>query len=483
LAFAAAAWALILGLLITDLHLVGAQYDYMLDLAFAGVVGLLLYYVVSRDLLKRAAAQQAAINEAWRAANEVLETRVAERTTGLENANKALQAEIIEHARAEQELTSLLELSRQLSSTFDQRCLLGLILEHVERMIGYSSATIWRYEGGALTLLDQRGILPQERTLQDCVATGLFPSEEAAIVERRPVIVNEVEGDSDSTRACIEGGNQRLLGTRLRSRSGMGVPLIVEGHVIGLLCLDHELPDYFTPQHARLVMIIANQAAVAVQNAISYEAAQRAAVVNERARLARDLHDSIIQAVYGMMWSIRTAHTVLPSDTARAAKLLERALATTRACLNDLRALIFELRPELLEQYGLAGLLARHAETVQATGLIDFITEIADEPELPLRSKEALYRIAQEAMQNAVKHSQASQVKVRLCQDPDVVSLEVRDDGIGFDPNSTSPGQFGLISMRERAAQVGGQCEITSSLGRGTRIYIRVPIQPVRAAA
>ena len=376
-----------------------------------------------------------------------------------------------------------MELSCHVASTLDLRPVLGLILEYVERMIGYTSASIWKYDGNQLVLLDHRGTLPQEQGPQDAIARPELPGDREAIQYRQPVIIGDLLGDREPARAYREAIGQRLLGPSVCSRSWMGVPLIIEDRGIGMLHLDHQLPDYFTPHHAQLAMIIANQAAVAIQNAARYEDAQRVAVLNERARLARDLHDSIIQAVYGMMWNMRSAHEIVLSDANRADKLVVQALNTARTCLLDLRSLIFELRPELLEQYGLAGLLARHIESVQTGFPVDISLEIDGEPELPLRAKETLYRIAQEALQNAVKHSQAQQVRLRLQQVLNEIFLEVQDDGVGFDPNTPSAGQFGLLSMRERAAQLGGKLEIISSRGRGTQVQILIPVQPVRPAA
>ncbi len=480
---AAVAWALVFHRLETHPVFRAENYDYILDLGFAIVTASLLYVVVSRELLARAVAQQAAVAEVWHAARKNLETRVAERTDELERANAQLQAEIGERTRAEQELTRLLDLSCQVASTLDLRQLLTLILEHVERTIGYTSASIWRYDGETRVAIAYQGKIPSNLVLEDATATSELPGEKMVVDEQCPVIIPDLLDESEQARAYRELASQRLLGANPFSRSWMGVPLVIEGRTTGMMRLDHDIPDYFTPHHARLMTIIANLAAVAIQNAMAYEEAQRAAVVNERARLARDLHDSIIQAVYAITWNMRTAHQVLPTNADRAGKLMEQALDTARTCLLDLRSLVFELRPELLEQYGLTGLLARHVESVQGRGPLDFNLEIGGEPELPLGSKEALYRIAQEALQNAVKHSGAQQVTLRLQQDLTQVFLEVKDDGVGFDPMIPSPGQLGLLSMRERAAKLGGKLEIVSGYGHGTQVQIQVPLPRARAAA
>src|SRR5947209_14820577 len=135
-----------------------------------------------------------------------------------------------------------------------------------------------------------------------------------------------------------------------------------------------------------------------------------------------------------------------------------------------MRALIFELPPESLEREGLVSALARQAAALQARHRIGVSTELCDEPDLPLRAKQELYRIAQEAMQNTMKHARASEVVLSLEQTGDGITMKVRDDGVGFITSASFPGHLGLHSMRERAANLGGTYEIESTPGAGTRI-------------
>jgi len=140
-----------------------------------------------------------------------------------------------------------------------------------------------------------------------------------------------------------------------------------------------------------------------------------------------------------------------------------------------MRALIFELRPESLEQEGLVSALTKQAAALQARNAIAVATAFCDEPDLPLPVKEDLYRIAQEAMHNTVKHAHANHVDLRLDQTPDEVLLEIRDNGVGLDTSGSFPGHLGLHSMRERVANLGGTFQIESEPGAGTRICVRVP--------
>ncbi len=140
-----------------------------------------------------------------------------------------------------------------------------------------------------------------------------------------------------------------------------------------------------------------------------------------------------------------------------------------------MRALIFELRPEALQSEGLISALQKRAAAIQARHGIHVRTDLCQEPDIPPESKEALYRVAQEAMHNAVKHSGATSVDLSVKTVPEGVSLEIRDDGVGFDPSGAFPGHLGLKSMRERAERRGGTLVIESAPGKGARIRARIP--------
>jgi len=141
-----------------------------------------------------------------------------------------------------------------------------------------------------------------------------------------------------------------------------------------------------------------------------------------------------------------------------------------------MRALIFELRPESLEKEGLVSALIKQAAALQARHELVVSTELCDEPDLSLRVKQELYRVAQEAMHNIVKHAHARHVDLRLDQTPGEVILEVRDDGAGFDTTVSFPGHLGLHSMRERITNLGRTFEIESTAGAGTRICVRISL-------
>jgi signal transduction histidine kinase len=150
-------------------------------------------------------------------------------------------------------------------------------------------------------------------------------------------------------------------------------------------------------------------------------------------------------------------------------------LSLAEAALAEMRALIFELRPESLETEGLVSALNKQAAATQARHELVVVTQLCDEPTLSLHVKQELYRVAQEAMHNIVKHAHASRVVLRLARTDGEVVLEVQDDGVGFDTSASFPGHLGLHSMRERVANLGGAFEIDSEQGKGTYIRVCIP--------
>jgi signal transduction histidine kinase len=143
--------------------------------------------------------------------------------------------------------------------------------------------------------------------------------------------------------------------------------------------------------------------------------------------------------------------------------------------LSEMRALIFDLRPEALEAEGLVKALTKRAAAVQARFELQVITDVCCEPDVPLATKEEVYRIAQEMLHNAVRHAFASRLELKLACDEQGLQLALADNGVGFDPSQTFSGHLGLHSMRERARFLGGSLDIDSAPGQGTRVQLRLP--------
>jgi signal transduction histidine kinase len=221
---------------------------------------------------------------------------------------------------------------------------------------------------------------------------------------------------------------------------------------------------------ARLASEIAEQRA---------EQASAQAALSERARLARELHDSVSQALFAAAMHARSAEKQLTRSSADDPKLatdLEALRELTSAAQAEMRALIFEMRPESLATEGLVSALARHGAAVQARiGLPVTVTGPRERLRIGAAAEEHLYRIALEALNNAVKHAHATTISISVVDLGDVVELVVSDDGTGFDTTCESPGHLGLQTMRERAADAGGSLEVSVRVGVGTAVRCAVP--------
>lgn len=201
------------------------------------------------------------------------------------------------------------------------------------------------------------------------------------------------------------------------------------------------------------------------------------AASQERAHLARELHDSVTQALFSMGLTLRSLELLLDSDVAAARAKVAQLRELQKDALAEMRTLIFELRPASLETDGLVQALRTHATAVQRRTALALVVDAEPIPRLPLPVEEALYRIGQEAIHNIVKHANASHAAVRLARDGDLVRLTVTDDGVGFAPGDVPRGHLGLLGMRQRLDLIGGELRVESAAGRGTRIEASVPVR------
>jgi PAS domain S-box-containing protein len=254
-------------------------------------------------------------------------------------------------------------------------------------------------------------------------------------------------------------------------------PIVYGGSALGVLLLGYPLGVDPDDEERAFVEAVADQTGLVIQNSRLYQKASAAAALEERQRLARELHDSVSQALYGIALGARTARRRIGDDgPANVIEPLDYVLSLAEAGLTEMRALIFELRPESIATEGLVAAIGRQVASTQARYGIEVVADLCDEPEVSLDVKEALYRIAQESMHNTVKHARATELKVRLCQDAEGLELQVADNGQGFDASRDFPGHLGLRSMRERARNMGGSLEVDSGPGLGARVTIRVPL-------
>jgi signal transduction histidine kinase len=255
----------------------------------------------------------------------------------------------------------------------------------------------------------------------------------------------------------------------------VSVPLIHQGRVVGALSGYYPRGYRLSDAETLFLKIVADHASAIAENARLFTDAQAHVAVEERQRLARELHDSVSQALFAIALGARTALEHLEQNPAAARAPLDYVVQLAEAGMAEMRALIFELRPESLEKEGLVAALAKHTAALRARYGIAVDEFIDSEPEAPIAVKEALFRIAQEALNNTAKHARASRVELRLKSVDETLVAEIRDDGTGFDPAAQFPGHLGLQSMRERAYRLGGTVEISSTSGQGTIVRVAIP--------
>lgn len=291
----------------------------------------------------------------------------------------------------------------------------------------------------------------------------------------------------------------------------IGMPIADGEKVLGIIFLANKrAPGGFTARDEELLSLFAAHAAIALTNARLYERSRELSAVQERARLARDLHDAVSQKLFSIRAKARAAAILAPRDPARAAAEMENVADLSGEAHAELRAVIDGLLPPDLDAHGLAESLRRYAALAgRAHGMpVSFAADPL--PPLPAATEAAIYRVAQEALHNALRHSGARQVLVTLSRKNRRVVLEVADDGRGFRAEALVPGPdgvsggprglhggpgsrgeparrgaagsagpsapgLGITSMRERAASVGGTLTITSAPGKGTKVRLSVP--------
>ena len=243
-------------------------------------------------------------------------------------------------------------------------------------------------------------------------------------------------------------------------RSSLLLPLLIRDQIIGFISLYSATPGFFTPVLANLGMAFAAQIASAIAVVRSHEksvlAASSSAILAERSRLARELHDSVSQALFGIVLGANTMLTSADTNRPVTRDSMVYVLQLAQAALSEMRALIFELRPESLHAEGLLNVLRKQAEALAARHQLIVPTHFAEEePMLSLEAKEALYRIGLEAVQNVIKHAGAQRVELRLEQEQGRVRLKIQDDGKSFNPDDSFLDHFGLKTMAERAQIFG----------------------------
>jgi signal transduction histidine kinase len=257
------------------------------------------------------------------------------------------------------------------------------------------------------------------------------------------------------------------------------LPIKAKGIVIGVLDVQQDYPNAFDEIEMTVLQSLANQAGVAIENARLYAQAKQLAVLEERQRLARDLHDSVTQSLYGAtLYAEAAARLVDNGNYIMAAEHLRELRDTTHEALGEMRLLIFELRPSMLESEGLSAALHARLESVESRAGVKTEIFVDGIQKLPPSVEEEFYWISQEVLNNTLKHAKADFVSLSLCPVPDrhLVQLKITDNGRGFDlEEARQSGGWGLRGIEERVKIMNGLLFVNSVPGQGTTVIVEIP--------
>jgi signal transduction histidine kinase len=367
--------------------------------------------------------------------------------------------------RRVREVSGLVRSSALITSTLDLDEVLSLILEQLAEVVQYDRASILMLIDGQLKIIAGKGFDHPD----EVVGVTFDPRDNALtrrlIADGKPIVLLDVRNEPGFVT------NPGDL-----TQSWIGVPLMVRNRVIGALALDKNQAAFYDDDDGQTVMAFANQAAVAIENAQLYDRSREQDILEERNRLARELHDSLSQSLFSMVLNAEAANLFFDVDKEKARAQINLLYETANAALKDMRSLIFELRPANLEQEGLATVLSKHAKLVGERHGIKIRVEVKGQRRLPLQIEKALFRVAQEALNNVVKHARANEAIITLSTHDNWIEMSVQDNGVGIEPGVFKPNTLGLTSMRERVEQLGGSFEIVPSPnGAGTLVRVRVP--------
>src|SRR6266853_1851239 len=446
---------------------------------FAVVALLMSWFSSSRRRAERLLSQ----------ARSELELKVEERTTELRQVNEELRAEITERKRAEEALRASEQVARgqveALAQSLDVLAtapapdkFIGQMLSTIGRLLNAQSVTLWLFDEStdslALRLMaDGRKLAvpdPEHPFMKDPMSWKQNPAIQELLFTAGPIVCEDIETDPR-----LNGAWREYL-KRKGAKRFLGVPLLVGGQVRGFVGIRHSDCAAYRPEEIELTQALAHQVMLAIQLNELADQGQRAAVFEERNRMARDIHDTLAQGFTGVIVQLEAAEDAISCDCRKEADdHLHRAGELARRSLTEARRSVHALRPEVLEEHNfwvaLKGIIKN---TTFGTALHTKFAAHGKLPELPRPWQENLLHIGQEALTNTLKYAHARNFETRLSYKARELCLELRDDGEGFKVKERHDG-VGLTGMRERVEQMGGELKIISSRGKGTKITVVLP--------
>jgi signal transduction histidine kinase len=358
----------------------------------------------------------------------------------------------------------------------DVETVLQLIVDRVRTLVGAQYAAL--------------GIVDERRRIERFITSGISSAERARLgpLPEGHGLLGLIITEGHSLRVPDIGSHPASSGfppNHPPMRSLLGVPVRIKGRIIGNFYLtDKVAAPEFSDDDQRLIELFALHAGIAIENARLHEAVGLLAVIEERDRIGKDLHDGIIQSMYAVSLSLEDVPDLMDEDPDDARARVDRAIDSLNGTIRDLRGFIFGLRPELVDRTDLVGLLVALTEQLHQNSLVEVGLELPEDlVEPPAYVRAELLQIAREALSNVARHAGATEATVRLAPEGTELVLEVRDNGRGFDLTTTPrDGHFGLANMRDRALALRGDLQVESGAG-GTRIIVRIPVSGYREGA
>jgi signal transduction histidine kinase len=365
-------------------------------------------------------------------------------------------------------VAALDEAVRGISAVLDLEQVLQLIVDRVRDLVAAQYA--------ALGIVDDRG------EITEFITSGISAEQRAAIGElpRGRGLLGLIIRENRSYRVANIASHPESYGfppNHPAMSSFLGVPIGVKGEAVGRLYLTNKHgATEFSAEDQALVETFAVHAGIAIDNARLHEQVQRLAVVDERDRISRELHDSVIQSIYAVTLSLDDVPELVAEASAEASERVDEAIDALHAVIRDIRNFIFGLRPLLLESGNLGDGLRTLADELRRNTAIDVELGGDLDADLPIEIVAELLAIAREALANVARHSGARRASVHAEASEDRIRLQVADDGRGFPTiEQQAGGHHGLANMRARARAIGGMFEVESAPGAGARIIVTIP--------
>ncbi len=362
------------------------------------------------------------------------------------------------------ELRVVHDIGLKINSSLELQQVLDFIVQGAASLLNAEKVAVLMVEGEEIVYQAVYGFSPTSTRIRFKLGEGYIGR---VVLTGEPAVVPDAPNDPRVSPEIVERENLR---------SFIHLPLKIKNKIVGILNINNKRKGNFGLKDLELASILTHQAAIAIENAQLYSQAQELAALEERVRMARDLHDSISQPLFSLILNSEVAARQLEQDPSRAKEQLLKVRQIAEQARRDLRSLISKLSPLTPETKGLENSLKNYIESIETftEGRTEVKFDLEGTQRLPPPVQETLCRVAQEALNNVAKHSQASLVTVKIKQMPGEVELEVRDNGVGFKPGQ-GKGR-GLPSIRERVDKAGGSLRTYSRPGVGTIITVHLPL-------